>query len=199
MALFKQIELINFRLLKQFTLEPVTGINLLCGDNATGKTSILEALWYLSSGQSFRTKQLDELIYNPFWQKQSGSTKDDSKKNAKQSAESEQNFFRVNAQILATNTEKGEELSIYRKIQKNHFLYAGNIQKNAMINARKIPLLLITPDSLTLVGGSPQRRRNNLNWGCFYHYPLYQQVHARYQRALKQRNRLLKQKKRMKR
>ena len=57
------IELHNFRNYRELHLDFDPGVNLLMGDNAQGKTNLLEAIGYLGSGKSFRTQKNSELIY----------------------------------------------------------------------------------------------------------------------------------------
>jgi len=57
-----QLQIKNFRNLKDTQLTPVQGVNLISGDNASGKTSLLEAIYYLSHVRSFRTQHVTDLI-----------------------------------------------------------------------------------------------------------------------------------------
>ena len=52
-----KLQVDNFRCLQQVELEPAPGINLITGENASGKTSLLEAIFVLGRGRSFRTAQ----------------------------------------------------------------------------------------------------------------------------------------------
>lgn len=60
----KSIKLINFRNYKEVTCEFNKGVNYLYGENASGKTSLVEAIYYLSLARSFRTSNDSELIAN---------------------------------------------------------------------------------------------------------------------------------------
>ena len=75
------LSLNNFRNIEALTLEPVNGINIIYGENGSGKTSLLEAIYFLSHGKSFRTAkhkniiqhQQDKIvIYINFWTQNSG-------------------------------------------------------------------------------------------------------------------------------
>ncbi len=65
-----QLEIKNFRNIENTQLTPVPGVNLIIGDNASGKTSLLEAVYYLSHVRSFRTQHVTDLIRreNPYLQ-----------------------------------------------------------------------------------------------------------------------------------
>ena len=61
--LLKQLQIKDFRNLQNTQLNPIKGVNLIVGDNASGKTSILEAIYYLSHVRSFRTQYVTDLIF----------------------------------------------------------------------------------------------------------------------------------------
>jgi len=56
------LDIAGFRNLRQIRLDCTPGLNLLIGPNASGKTSVLEALYVLGRGRSFRTRQPREMI-----------------------------------------------------------------------------------------------------------------------------------------
>ena len=56
------LDIAGFRNLRRVSLPCASGLNLLIGPNASGKTSLLEALYFLGRGRSFRTRQPRELI-----------------------------------------------------------------------------------------------------------------------------------------
>ena len=58
----ERIQLHNFRNYHSLELELDPGVNLLVGDNAQGKTNLLEAIGYLGSGRSFRAQKNNELV-----------------------------------------------------------------------------------------------------------------------------------------
>ena len=61
--LLKQLQIKGFRNLQETQITPINGVNLILGDNASGKTSILEAIYYLSHVRSFRTQYVTDLIF----------------------------------------------------------------------------------------------------------------------------------------
>ncbi len=62
--MIKNIQLKGFRLFEEINLETNNSLVILCGDNATGKTSILEAIYLCSTTKSHRTTNIDALIKN---------------------------------------------------------------------------------------------------------------------------------------
>jgi DNA replication and repair protein RecF len=69
----------------------------------------------------------------------------------------------------------------------------GQMVKTLASLTQYIPMQLITPESYTLLSGSPKNRRSYLDWGVFYHDPLFYSNWSRIKRILKQRNAALKQ------
>jgi DNA replication and repair protein RecF len=181
MANIEHLNLANFRLFKHFSLEPSPNINLISGINASGKTSILESIWYLATGTSFCTKNLDDLFHRT---SDSGSI----------FSENPIHLLNIQAKISQENDSLATPTtySIQRKDGKNQFFIADKIQKNAIKHAEKLATVLVTPENLLMIGGAPSLRRKRLNWGCFYIFPLYHKILSRYERALKQRNKALK-------
>ena len=57
-----RLELTNFRNYQSFEIEPSDGINLILGRNAIGKTNLLEAIYLITVGKSFRTLKASEMI-----------------------------------------------------------------------------------------------------------------------------------------
>lgn len=159
----------NFRNLVAVNIDPGVHFNLFFGANGSGKTSILEAIYFLGLGRSFRTNLTSRIISY------------------------EEECLSVFGQIegdegIAINT--GIEKSRHGKIR----LKVGNEVVASLAElARALPLQLINPDSYSLLNGGPRSRREFLDWGVFHvehsFFPLWQ----RYQRALKQRNASLQQ------
>ena len=144
-----------------FTFSP--RINLISGANGSGKTSILEAIYFLAYGKSFRAKELNRLIY--------------------QGARS----FTLHA--------KGPEMTLgmQRSNQESINRINGETVKNLSPFAEALPLILLHPDSFSLLTGSARHRRQLIDWGVFYHYPEAHPHFALMRKAIKQRNQALKQ------
>ena len=60
--ILKELELRSFRNYEEAKLECEPGVNLIVGDNAQGKTNLLEAISYLGSGRSFRAQKTAEMV-----------------------------------------------------------------------------------------------------------------------------------------
>ncbi len=152
----------NFRNLEAVEISPEPGLNYFYGENGAGKTSVLEALFLLSRGKSFRTAASDELIRH------------------------QSNSFQV---FLETrHLETRHRLGLERS--KRHWRARKDGQDVALLSelSRSLPIVLMEPNSHTLVSGSPDGRRRFLDWGVFHVEPLFLDAWRQYSRGLKQRN-----------
>lgn len=157
--MFKQFQIENFRNIKQCSLQLSDGLNFIIGENAAGKTSILEAMHYIARGQSFRTKNVSHIINQ------------------------QSEFF----QLLAT-MDTGSILGMRRTTSEiNARLNREPIKKLSTL-AKCIPLFIITPNSHELIEKGPEYRRRFIDWGLFHVEPGYGKIIQEYRRVLKQRN-----------
>jgi len=159
------LKLQNFRSYKHLELSFSPGINLFWGDNGQGKTNLLEALHILSTGRSFRTHRLQDVIREG------------------------ENYFSLEAHFLKEETH--HVLKIYydntsRKILYNDTPYAHFTQLLGIL-----PSVLLSPEDLSLVSGTAAERRRFLDLCISQIDPLYLFYLTRYYKALKQRNALL--------
>src|SRR3989344_8226265 len=73
----KRLKLVNFRSYENSEFVFSEGINVIYGQNATGKTNILEAIYLLSLGESFRARKIDEMVrFENEWGRISGEVED---------------------------------------------------------------------------------------------------------------------------
>jgi DNA replication and repair protein RecF len=153
----------DFRNLVDIEFEPCSGVNLIYGQNASGKTSLLESVYYLSHLRSFRTPYLSDLI----------------------------NHNASRLQLLAKVTDQhGNQIPIGIERSKDSLEVRANqkpIQRVADITAI-FPVLAIHPDSYRLITGSPGERRAYIDWGVFHVEQGFFEAWQRYKKALLQRN-----------
>jgi DNA replication and repair protein RecF len=164
---FDYLKVNYVRNISNIYLDPAAGLNLIVGPNASGKTSLLEAIHLLARARSFRTPRIKEVIQ---WQQ-----------------ETLQVIARVSREGMAsvsTGIEKSYGSTVIR--------YKGEPLKTVSEQANNIPLVIITPDTHLLVTGAPKDRRRWLDWAMFHVEPLYIKVWRNYHKALRNRNRLLK-------
>jgi DNA replication and repair protein RecF len=161
-----QFQVRDFRNIRTADLNFTRSLNLISGDNAAGKTSLLEAIYYLSTGNSFRTHTLEPII------------------NRNNSS------FTLAGQVLIAGHEN-HRIGVMRSPDKTiRKLDSEHIPSQSGIT-RLFPVRIIHPDSHTLVSGSPSWRRKYIDWGCFYTHTEYQTLLSKATRLLKQRASIL--------
>lgn len=164
--ILKTLRVQNFRTHSDFILEIGEKSTLISGANGSGKTSLLEAIYFALQGTSFRSSD-KEILRND------GSS-----------------WFRID---LKDSKDSLRTIIFNNAVQKSkkQFLVDGNKKARLSANLR-IPVVLFEPDDLQLLSGSPTRRRNFLDYFLSQIFPSFQLAIARYNKALKQRNNLLK-------
>ena len=163
---FTKIDLANIRVIEHAILKPEPGINILFGDNGSGKTSVLEALHTLSRGKSFRTPRIDELI--------------------------RRNQSRMYISAHIEHETKGQlSIGLIREQKKTQVVFDQTQVKTQSEQATNIPVLVQTTDTHNLIFGIPKQRRKWLDWVLFHVEPSYLDYWKRYHNALRSRNILL--------
>ena len=147
---------------------PVAGVNLITGQNASGKTSLLEAIYYLSHVRSFRSQQVADLI----------------NRNA--------DYLQLVASIQQSTSDT--RLGIRRSKTRMQIRCNQQPVRRVADLAAGFPVLAIHPDSYKLITGSPAERRQYLDWGVFHVEQGFFEAWQRYRIALSQRNAALRQK-----
>jgi len=162
-----QLHVERFRNLEPLDLEPAAGINLIHGANGAGKTSLLEAIHTLSLGRSFRGNNPAELIRH-------GG-----------------NDFLLRADVRGRATTGTHRLALQRDRRSMTLrIDQENVTRLSEL-ARLLPVLALHPQSDDLVLGSPEYRRRFIDRVGFYARSDFHSIHRDFQRALKQRNALL--------
>jgi DNA replication and repair protein RecF len=157
-----EIRINNLRLIQELELKPAHGLNLIWGANGSGKTSILEALYLLGRGKSFRKTDRDNLI---------------------RAGEKQLALF-----IRTENATGANTLGLIKSQGATQARLNGTKITRMSDLARAVPLTVITPNSHEILERGPQYRRRFLDWGVFHVEPEFRQTFERYARCLKQRN-----------
>lgn len=157
----------NFRNISEAVIEPGKKINLIVGSNGSGKTSVLEALFLLSRGRSFRTTNLKEVV------------------------QFERLEFLVNG-VVENKTNRQWKLGIRIGKQGKETRINGESKKDRKDFARIFPIQLFYPGSFGLLEEGPSNRRAFIDYGLFHMEHSFIDNWKKYNRALKQRNSLLK-------
>lgn len=156
----------NVRTHSDYTLDLSSGVTLITGKNGSGKTSLLEALYISLQGTSFKTSDGDVLQYDKDW-------------------------WRIDV-LFQNETKRAVKYDPSRVSGKKQFVVD---EKTAyrLSPKHKYPVVLFEPDDLRLLHGSPSRRRQFIDRFISQLEPVYGTILRKYERALKQRNNLLKQ------
>src|SRR5271165_4521539 len=162
----RRVQVTDFRCLQSAALEFDPRFTLLSGANASGKTSLLEALYVLGRGRSFRTRRLEHLIRH-----------------------GTERFVVFGEVDTATRRVplgvEGSRAGVRAQID-------GDKPASLAELALMLPVQIIDPEVHHLIEEGPSRRRRFLDWGVFHVEPIFVGHWRRYQQALKQRNAALK-------
>lgn len=167
--LLSQIEVTGFRNLASVALKLRSGFNLFYGANGAGKTSVLEALYYLGMGRSFRSSLTSRIIAH------------------------DKDKFTIFG-LARNDAEEKIPIGIERSRDGyGQIRVAGqNITKRAEL-IQLLPLQLIDAHGYRLFEAGPKERRQFLDWGMFHVEPEFLPAWRKVHRLLKQRNALLRQ------
>ncbi len=161
------LQLQNFRNYESVQLEFTDGVHVFIGENAQGKTNLMESIYALAMTKSHRTTNDKELIG---WNKEFATIKGTVEKTA----------TKTNLELQFS--KKGKIAKVNYLEQKRLSSYLGNLN-----------VILFAPENLTLVKGSPQNRRKFVDMELGQMSSLYLYDLVEYNRVLKQRNTYLKQ------
>ena len=165
----KSLYLQQFRIYREVYFEFTPALNLICGPNAQGKTTLLEAIHYLMFGRSFRPGLHQDLIHTGH------------------------NSFYLEAIFCKHDVD--QKLRLYLEGKERKIIYNSTVLPNVSNLLGLIQGVVMTPDDVNLVKGSPLLRRQFLDIQLAQVDPLYVYYLTRYAKAMRQRNQLLKQKK----
>jgi DNA replication and repair protein RecF len=161
-----KLSLQSFRNLENMTIEFCNGFNIFYGENAQGKTNILESIYLLSTLKSFRLAKNFDLIG---WEKQ---------------------FALIKGLILDNSVNREVALLLERGNKK------ALVDHKAVVKASDffgiLTVVLFAPEEMTMVRAAPELRRRYLDRAIFAGDIVYLTKHHEYSKILKQRNSVLK-------
>ncbi len=163
----KTLQLKNFRNYGDFSIDLKEGLNFIIGKNATGKTNILEAIYFLEIGKSHRTNINQELIK---WNEE---------------------FSLIKALARRRERDITIEVSLF-KAGRRQIKVNGIEIKRLGLREKPILAVIFTPDHLKIVKEMPEYRRSYLDEILEKTKPDYGYWRQQYLKILKQRNMLLK-------
>ena len=161
-----KIKLENFRNYEKEEIEFDKNINIIYGDNAQGKTNILESIFICSLGKSFRTNKEKELI------------------------KKEKDYSKV--EMISQKEDRKLVLNLEIKDKKKFFINKIQTKKTSEILGKNY-IVLFTPDDINILKNEPSKRRRFLNIMISQLRPMYVHILNQYNKTLEQRNMYLKQ------
>ena len=162
------IQLQDFRNYRNLHLDFDPGVNLIVGDNAQGKTNLLESIIYMGSGKSFRTQKTSELV------RLGGE------------------FSEISGQLFSQQREQQLRWILFPTARPRQLFHNGIKKKSAGEISGVLQTVLFCPEDLmVLKAGASARRRLGDNALCQLR-PNYEAALTEYNRILEQKNRILK-------
>ena len=161
-----KVTVTNFRNATYGSVEFCEGVNILLGNNAQGKTNLLEAVWLAASARSFRATREEQLIK-----------------------------FGEDFAVLSVDFTDARRQNITMKYQRGR-RHSYEINRNKVTRLSdmvgRFRCVLFCPEHLTLIKGAPAIRRDFLDAAISQLRPMYVVALDKYEKILKQRNNLLK-------
>ena len=159
------IRLQNYRSYKDESFEFNSGVNIIVGPNASGKTNLLESILINCGESSYRGKDIELISYNSEWAKIDCHTKEDIDRTIK----------------LVKNADN---------LEKTYVIGGQELKRISL--QKTIPAVLFEPNHLNILTESPDSRRNFLDDLLEKIVPGFKETRKQYRRVLYQRNTLLK-------
>ncbi len=160
--------LYGFRNYERFESSFVTGVNLIVGDNAQGKTNLLEAITYLSTGRSFRTRKEQELI-------RFGDE-----------------FCDLQADVALEDRNQTIRAVMFQGRRPRQLYVGGVKQKNSHGLQGLMPTVLFCPEDLLILKTGAAGRRKLIDAALSQLRPNYEKALAEYTRLLEHKSKILK-------
>ncbi len=161
----RKIEIKNFRNIENLEITPCDNINVIYGDNAQGKTNIIESIWLFTGNQSFRGSKKQEMIKFDCNESSININFEDSKREQK-----------ANIILANKNTVKLNNVELASLSELNGNFYC----------------VVFSPSHLSFIKDGPKNRRRFIDIAISQIKPQYKNYLNTYEKLLKQRNALLK-------
>ena len=162
----QKIKLENFRNYEKEEIEFDKNVNIIYGDNAQGKTNILEAIFICSLGKSFRTNRDKELINK------------------------EKEYAKI--EMISYKEDRGVKINFEIEEKKKFFINEIPAKKTSDILGKNY-IVLFTPEDINILKNEPSKRRRFLNIMISQLRPMYVHLLNQYNKTIEQRNVYLKQ------
>jgi DNA replication and repair protein RecF len=164
----KRLQISGVRNLQPLSLTPSSGVNFIYGENGSGKSSLLEAVYILANGKSFRHHLLKPVIQHEMDCCVLFSEIDDNRMG--------------HARLGVQRSRNGD-----KAIKLN-----GEALHSQADASTWLPVQIIEPNTFKLLSGSPQERRQFIDWGVFHVEHSFLNQWREFKKLLQQRNAVLK-------
>lgn len=164
----KDIELTNFRNYDDLHVDFNQNVNLILGNNAQGKTNLLEGIYLTSIGRSFRTNKDSDLV------------------------KFDQSLAKIRISAVKEAYDTSVEIIIKKDAKKAIKKDGVNVKKTSEL-LENILIVIFSPEDLKIVKDEPEKRRKFIDRELCQIKPLYYECLSNYKKALLQRNMYLKE------
>lgn len=166
--LLQSLKIAQVRNLESVDIDCGAKANFIYGINGSGKTSLLESIFVLGRGRSFRHRDLRLVVNRAFEE------------------------LVVSAKLYHPRSQTTRQMGVMRSTRGD---FEARIDGRALYLAsdlaRELPIQLVDAHSFSLLEGGPLQRRQFLDWGVFHVEQSFSGLWRRFQKTLKQRNQLL--------
>ncbi len=162
----RELSFENYRNLINGTISPCEKVNVIYGENANGKTNLLEAIWLFCGGHSFRGSKEGDMI------------------------RFDQSFFKLNMQFYSGEREQDAQIAFDKK--RKMIKINGVDKASSSYLTEVFSAVVFSPEHLNLIKRGPNVRRRFLDAAICQHRVRYASMLAKYQQIINQRNALLK-------
>lgn len=165
----KRLKVENFRNLERLDIEFSDGVNIIYGNNAQGKTNIIEAIYIFSFGKSFRANRDIELL------------------------KFDKEYFLSNIEIMKKDRELEMDFGFDKISNKKIIKVNGVIQKKISDIIGKLNVVVFKPEDIKIVTDAPSVRRKYIDYLISSISKGYLENITKYKKVLEERNNLLKE------
>ncbi len=163
-----QLRAENYRLFRELSLQPQRRLSFVFGPNAAGKTSLLEAIYTLARGKSFRGNAQSDL------------------------AGTDGRHWLVTGRVAADEVSPARRIGVQWRDGNTQLRVDGREATGLDLLGAMI-VQVLEPGMHRMLQDGPTYRRSFLDWGVFHVEPMFLPTWRRYRRALRQRNQVLRQ------
>ena len=165
----KKLKVENFRNLENLDIEFSEGVNIIYGNNAQGKTNIIESIYIFSFGKSFRANKDIELL------------------------KFDKEYFLSNIEIMKKDRELEMDFGFDKISNKKMIKVNGVIQKKISDVIGKLNVVVFKPEDIKIVTDSPSIRRKYIDYLISSISKSYLENITKYKKVMEERNNLLKE------